>query len=73
LKFANEKVVKVGTDGTDISNSEGREQRTCGDCELFHKPGCVFPGMNFNKVSTDSIFAIDCRSFTPKKPKKEGS
>jgi hypothetical protein len=40
--------------------------RVCGDCELFHKAGCVFPGINFDKVPENSNFALDCRSFTPK-------
>jgi P4 family phage/plasmid primase-like protien len=42
-------------------------EHVCEDCELFHKPSCVFPGMNFNKVPEDSKFALDCRGFTPKK------
>jgi P4 family phage/plasmid primase-like protien len=41
--------------------------RTCGDCELFHKPSCVIPVMNFDKVPENATFALDCRSFTPKK------
>ncbi len=44
--------------------------RVCGVCELFHKPSCVFPAVNFDMVPEDSKMALDCRSFTPK---KEGS
>ncbi len=40
--------------------------RVCGDCELFHKPSCVIPVMNFDKVSEKATFALDCRSFTAK-------
>lgn len=40
---------------------------TCGGCDLFHKPSCVFPNMSFEKIPEDSNFALDCRAFTPKK------
>jgi P4 family phage/plasmid primase-like protien len=39
------------------------ESRACGQCALFHQPGCVFPGMNFDKVPENANFAVDCRSF----------
>ena len=40
--------------------------RKCGDCLLFHKPGCVYPGSNFDKIPENCNFALDCRSFTQK-------
>jgi len=45
--------------------SVNSETRVCGDCELFHKPSCVYPGGNFEKIPEDCNFALDCRSFTP--------
>jgi putative DNA primase/helicase len=64
--FSNNK--KIGKSRERVTSvTSVTEQRSCGDCELFHKPSCVFPSMNFNKVPEDSNFALDCRSFTPKK------
>lgn len=60
FSVSEKKAEKRGTSGTDGTD------RTCGDCELFHKPSCVYPGVNFDKVP-ESCNALGCRSFTPKK------
>ncbi|MEM3880867.1 MAG: hypothetical protein QXD19_03875 [Candidatus Bathyarchaeia archaeon] len=41
-------------------------ERTCGSCALFHKPSCVYPSDNFMQLPENAVFALDCRSFTPK-------
>lgn len=41
-------------------------ERTCGSCALFHKPSCVYPSDNFMQIPENAVFALDCRSFTPK-------
>jgi len=39
------------------------EQRTCGQCDLWHKGGCCFPG-DPSCVAPSNPYAQDCRSFT---------
>lgn len=53
-----------------LEEGEKKQKNTCGDCELFHKPSCLFPGINFDKVPESSNFALDCRSFMPKKERE---
>lgn len=38
------------------------ESRTCGQCDLWHKGGCCFPG-DPSCVTPNNPFAQDCRSF----------
>jgi len=60
--------IEITLDTLDTPDSTSHKLvRTCGDCELFHKPSCVIPVMNFDKVPENATFALDCRSFTPKK------
>ena len=40
--------------------------RSCGQCKLFHKPGCGYPGGNFEKIPEGCNSALDCRGFAPK-------
>lgn len=41
------------------------ESQTCGQCDLWHKGGCCFPG-DPSCVAPTNPFAQDCRSFTVK-------
>lgn len=63
---------RVDRNGLDRYQRKLLSERVCGDCELFHKPSCVFPAMNFDKVPESATFAIDCRSFAPKEKRTEG-
>jgi P4 family phage/plasmid primase-like protien len=46
-------------------NTEHSKQRVCGQCDLWHKGGCCFPG-DPSCVAPTNPFAQDCRSFTVK-------
>lgn len=47
-----------------INTLQGRyHTRPCSECEFFHKPSCVVPVINFEKVHKNATFASDCRSF----------
>lgn len=59
--------IEITLDTLDSPDSTSHKlARTCGDCALFHKPSCVIPVMNFDKVPENATFALGCRSFTPK-------
>lgn len=38
------------------------EERTCGQCALWHKGGCCFPG-DPNCITPTNAYAVDCHSF----------
>ena len=38
-------------------------ERTCGQCALWHKPGCTFPEAEYSCVTPTNRHAIDCRDF----------
>ena len=38
-------------------------ERTCGQCVLWHKPGCSYPGSEYTCVAPANIYAADCRNF----------
>lgn len=56
----------VGKPDTPDTADTDYADRGCGQCELLHKPSCCYPGDSFEKIPEDCIFALDCRSFTPK-------
>ena len=45
----------------------GTVERTCGQCELWHKPGCTFPDAEYSCVAPMNRHAVDCRDFTEKR------
>jgi putative DNA primase/helicase len=42
------------------------DERTCGKCVLWHKPGCTFPGSEYTCVALTNMYAVDCRDFMEK-------
>jgi len=66
-KEAEEKECKTpgtpGTGGTPAPGATPTEERTCGQCDLWHKGGCCFPG-DPNCVTPTNPYAKDCKSFT---------
>jgi P4 family phage/plasmid primase-like protien len=60
--IANAKVEPTGPNGP-------VEERTCGKCLLWHKPGCTFPDSEYTCVAPTNKYAVDCRDFM----EKEGS
>lgn len=38
-------------------------EHTCGQCLLWHKPGCTFPGCEYTCVSPTNRYANDCHDY----------
>lgn len=70
----------IGTNGTSGTETEPTpeptvqndtvEERTCGQCALWHKPGCTYPGSEYTCVAPTNKFAVDCRDFLEKRRKE---
>ncbi len=45
---------------------ETKVEKTCGQCVLWHKPGCTFPNSEYTCVAPTNVYAIDCKDFTEK-------
>lgn len=46
-------------------------ETTCGQCVMWHKPGCSFPGSEYTCVNPSNMHAADCRDFIEKPPLEE--
>jgi len=58
LQNKNQLIESNNSPGTDGTN------RACGQCDLWHKGSCCFPG-DPSCVSPTNPFAMDCKSFMP--------
>ena len=63
-KEAEEKECKTpGTGGTPAPGATPTEERTCGKCACWHKPGCSYPDADPSCVALTNKYAADCRGF----------
>lgn len=69
--------IKESTEGESSLNSlatkpetstplTSEEERTCGQCAVWHKPGCSYPGADPSCVSPLNRYAIDCKDYLPR-------
>jgi hypothetical protein len=52
-----------GTGGTPTLGATPTEERTCGKCACWHKPGCSYPDADPSCVALTNKYAADCRGF----------
>lgn len=53
----------LGTGGTPAPGVTPTEERTCGKCACWHKPGCAYPDADPSCVAITNKYAADCRGF----------
>jgi len=66
LVCIDEYAVTVVTPNAEVANHEVEEERVCGHCAVWHKPGCSYPDGESSCVAPTNRYAADCRDYIPK-------
>jgi P4 family phage/plasmid primase-like protien len=58
----------VGTPNAEVEKVANHEveERVCGRCAVWHKPGCSYPDADSSCVAPTNKYAADCRDYIPK-------
>jgi phage/plasmid-associated DNA primase len=61
-----ERISQCEKGATPVKGVTPTDERTCGKCALWHKPGCSYPDTDPSCVNPVNRYAADCRDFIPR-------